>query len=71
MSNIIWHRKSEMCDEECIYCDIQSHIPNHPELSECDDAECTICSIIHCPHNNELHFHHDGCPDCSAQLKHS
>jgi hypothetical protein len=39
-----------------------------PELDEalalCKDAECQECSRIVCPHNDPLHFHHDGCPSC-------
>lgn len=28
-------------------------------------GECTECSWICCPHGDELHFHHDGCPSCA------
>jgi hypothetical protein len=34
-------------------------------LDECPDMECTECSWIMCPHQDEMHFHHDGCPSCS------
>ena len=33
-------------------------------LENCNDDECMICGIIHCPHGEPLHFHHDGCPAC-------
>lgn len=33
--------------------------------SLCDDAECSFCAEIFCPHHHELHFHHDGCPACA------
>lgn len=38
----------------------------HGSLEECEDPECMICGIIECPHDEPLHFHHDGCPDCYA-----
>jgi hypothetical protein len=28
-------------------------------------GECSVCSMICCPHGDILHFHHDGCPSCS------
>ncbi len=36
-------------------------------LNHCDkdNGECYECSKIVCPHECELHFHHDGCPACS------
>ena len=34
-------------------------------LQHCDDAECYTCGEIICPHNEPLHFHHDGCPACA------
>lgn len=36
-------------------------------LEHCSDAECTQCSQIICPHDDPLHFHHDGCPSCSGR----
>lgn len=26
--------------------------------------ECMVCGIRDCPHNESLHYHHDGCPAC-------
>lgn len=34
-------------------------------LAHCPDGECAECSKIICPHECELHFHHDGCPACA------
>ena len=34
-------------------------------LNECPDAECGICAVIMCPHEDSFHFHHDGCPSCA------
>lgn len=34
-------------------------------LDHCPDAECYRCAAILCPHGEELHFHHDGCPACA------
>lgn len=34
-------------------------------LAHCPDAECMECAAIICPHGDEMHFHHDGCPSCS------
>jgi len=36
-------------------------------LSHCDKdgGECRECSKIICPHKDEMHFHHDGCPSCA------
>ena len=39
-------------------------------LNECPDQECTECGWIMCPHGDEMHFHHDGCPSCSAAEQH-
>lgn len=35
-------------------------------LNHCDkeSGECSKCSKIICPHKDEMHFHHDGCPSC-------
>lgn len=27
-------------------------------------AECVRCGELDCPHNEPLHYHHDGCPAC-------
>lgn len=33
----------------------------------CQNGEyCELCADICCPHKDTLHFHHDGCPSCSA-----
>ena len=34
-------------------------------LNHCDDPECWDCGKIICPHECEMHFHHDGCPACA------
>lgn len=33
-------------------------------LNHCNDAECSECAKIVCPHQDDMHFHHDGCPSC-------
>ena len=33
-------------------------------LAHCDDPECFTCGSAVCPHEEPLHFHHDGCPAC-------
>lgn len=34
-------------------------------LNRCADIEyCEQCAYIFCPHGEQLHFHHDGCPAC-------
>jgi hypothetical protein len=30
-----------------------------------DHSECYECSWICCPHQDPMHFHHDGCPSCA------
>lgn len=35
-------------------------------LQACQDGECYDCGRVICPHNEPLHFHHDGCPACDA-----
>jgi hypothetical protein len=35
-------------------------------LAHCDDPECDVCGKIICPHEDDLHFHHDGCPSCCS-----
>lgn len=36
-------------------------------LNHCEknNGECHECSSIICPHNDGMHFHHDGCPSCA------
>jgi hypothetical protein len=29
-----------------------------------DGGECWRCGEICCPHKDQMHFHHDGCPSC-------
>lgn len=38
-------------------------------LDHCDkeSGECSTCARIMCPWNDELHFHHDGCPTCCGK----
>lgn len=42
-------------------------------LAHCgkEGGECSECGKIICPHKDEMHFHHDGCPSCvhEEQLK--
>jgi hypothetical protein len=38
-------------------------------LAHCDDPECWTCGKIICPHECEMHFHHDGCPACAQENK--
>lgn len=35
-------------------------------LAHCDndDGECGVCGEIACPSDCDMHFHHDGCPEC-------
>ena len=33
-------------------------------LEHCPESECSVCSTIICPHGDDFHFHHDGCPSC-------
>ena len=35
-------------------------------LGQCPDAECCECASIVCPHEDPMHFHHDGCPACAS-----
>ena len=28
------------------------------------EAECLMCGAAECPHDDPMHFHHDGCPSC-------
>jgi hypothetical protein len=37
----------------------------HELLNHCPDAECDTCAGIICPHGDQMHFHHDGCPACA------
>lgn len=40
-------------------------------LNHCDDPECWDCGKIICPHEDEMHFHHDGCPTCAEMEDYS
>ncbi len=37
-------------------------------LAHCPVGECAICSQIICPHQDSMHFHHDGCPSCTIAV---
>jgi hypothetical protein len=41
--------------------------PNHPD--DCMEDECLFCGVRDCPHNEPLHYHHDGCPACYSAQK--
>lgn len=45
-------RLGVMCDKLLNHCDKES-------------GECSECGKIMCPHECDLHFHHDGCPACA------
>lgn len=56
---------------------IMRRYPDHPEelhkkldalLAHCPDGECYVCAAIICPHQDALHFHHDGCPSCAEDV---
>lgn len=40
-------------------------------LNQCTEGggECSECAKIICPHGDDLHFHHDGCPSCYAAVE--
>ena len=38
----------------------------HTCNSSLDDGECMACGVRDCPHGEPLHYHHDGCPACTA-----
>lgn len=35
--------------------------------TERDDGECLACGVRDCPHDEPLHYHHDGCPACESE----
>ncbi len=53
--------------EELEEINFEKEAKEHPKLEDCKDEECMICGYIECPHNEPLHFHHDGCPACFAE----
>ena len=36
-------------------------------MAQCPDPECPICSAAACPYGCDMHFHHDGCPECAQR----
>lgn len=34
-------------------------------INACPNYECAECAAICCPHHDEMHLHHDGCPSCA------
>lgn len=40
-------------------------------LNHCDkeSGECSFCGKTICPYGDGMHFHHDGCPSCTAGSK--
>jgi hypothetical protein len=45
--------------------EIRKRVAEHPPTAECPDMECFYCSLRDCPSGCSLHYHHDGCPDCT------
>lgn len=43
---------------------LRMQIPTHLPTSECPDPECMVCGMRDCPHEEPLHYHHDGCSAC-------
>ena len=37
---------------------------NHKRCDDPELEECTYCGFNDCPHDEPLHYHHDGCPAC-------
>lgn len=39
--------------------------------ADCNDdgGECGLCAVYDCPHQEILHYHHDGCPCCDLPEK--
>ena len=35
------------------------------DAKTCVQIECVECAKVDCPHNEPLHWHHDGCPACN------
>lgn len=69
LDKLFFHIATSECEGDCYDCYLQQRYKEHPKnVEDCDEDECFFCSIIACPFDNELHFHHDGCPDCS-QIK--
>ena len=40
------------------------HRGDSEECCEAAGGECSLCSVLDCPGNEPLHYHHDGCPHC-------
>lgn len=55
------HKLDEMMRLHGIDCG--SGTPDHPPCDR-DGGECSVCSVMICPHHEALHLHHDGCPAC-------
>jgi hypothetical protein len=52
-------------DEKKTNADLALELINH--IHTCKEDECSVCSIVSCPHDEPLHHHHDGCPICDAK----
>lgn len=37
-------------------------------LNHCQIPECGFCAVTICPHQDDMHFHHDGCPSCAGDF---
>lgn len=46
----------EYLDHHCIGCACT-------KIGDCESEECEACGILAC--GEPLHYHHDGCPNCS------
>jgi hypothetical protein len=36
------------------------------DATTCPIVECDLCGVRDCPHDEPLHYHHDGCPACEG-----
>jgi hypothetical protein len=39
--------------------------PDAPKYGS--EVLCERCAVVFCPHGEQLHFHHDGCPACAHE----
>ncbi len=47
-----------MDEHECVV--------NNEDCNMDNEIPCVDCIMVHCPFEEPLHFHHDGCPACDA-----
>lgn len=67
MASNDWSEKETSWTENSLsndYSNLNQVLHEHLATINCQEQECVLCSMRDCPSGSDLHYHHDGCPEC-------